>query len=148
MKRLFLDDWRFPIKCAEYMYRRGIDCKIYHEEWIIVRSYGEFVEWITANGLPDMISFDHDLADVVELKENLSIEKWFDLENNKEYTGADCAQWLINYCIDNNKSIPEFTVHSDNPGGSDNINGKLIHFRDKYEQIKNLKADSIEYERD
>ena len=64
------------------------------------------------------ISFDHDLADVVELKEELPIEQWFDLENNKEYTGMDCAKWLVNYCLDNNKPLSKYAVHSANPAGA------------------------------
>ena len=84
---LFLDDYRMPIDCANYMYRKNVDCRIYHKEWNIVRSYWQFVKWIEENELPDFISFDHDLGDVVELKEELPIEQCFDLENKKEYTG-------------------------------------------------------------
>lgn len=125
---LFLDDYRFPIDCASYMYRKGVDCRIYHKDWIIVRSYGQFVSWIEKNGLPDYISFDHDLADVFELKEELAIEEWFDLTENKEYTGMDCAKWLVNYCLDKDKKLPDYAVHSWNPVGADNIDGLLKSF--------------------
>lgn len=131
MKRLFLDDERIPIDCAHYMYRRGVDCRIYHEEWIIVRSYKQFTNWITENGLPDIISFDHDLADVFQLKETLDIHEWFDAEGNREYTGMNCAQWLVNYCLDNKKELPSFIVHSANPCGTENINGLLKNFKEK-----------------
>ena len=130
-KLLFLDDWRMPIDCASYMYRRGVDCKIYHKEWIIVKSYGQFINWINQNGLPDFISFDHDLGDVAELKESLDKNEWFDTINNKEYTGMDCAKWLVNYCLDNNLSLPQFAVHSANPSGSANIEGLLKNFKEK-----------------
>jgi len=119
--RLFLDDYRVPIDCARYMYRKGVDCRIYHEEWIIVRSYGQFIKWIVDNGLPEIISFDHDLTDVVELKEDLPIEEWFDLENSREYTGMDCARWLMNYCLETNKPLPKYVIHSSNPDGSKNM---------------------------
>lgn len=125
---LFLDDYRMPIDCASYMYRKNVDCRIYHKEWSIVRSYWQFVKWIKKNGLPDFISFDHDLADVVELKEELPIEQWFDLENNKEYTGMDCAKWLVNYCLDNDKPLPKYAVHSANPAGAENIEGLFQSF--------------------
>lgn len=125
---LFLDDYRMPIDCATYMYRKNVDCRIYHKEWSIVRSYWQFVKFIEENGLPDFISFDHDLADVVELKEELPIEQWFDLANNKEYTGMDCAHWLVNYCLDNNKQLPNYIVHSSNPAGTENIEGLLKSF--------------------
>ena len=130
-KLLFLDDYRMPIDCASYMYRKGVDCKIYHKEWHIVRSYIQFINWINKNGLPDFISFDHDLADVFELKEELPIEQWFDFDNNREYTGMDCAKWLVNYCLDNNKSLPRFVVHSANPSGMANIEGLLNNFNEK-----------------
>lgn len=131
---LFLDDYRMPIDCATYMYRRGVDCKIYHEEWVIVRSYLQFVQWIEENGLPVFISFDHDLADVVELKEGLPVEEWFDLDSNREYNGMDCAKWLVNYCMDNDKPLPNYTVHSANPCGTENIEGLLASFLKSYKK--------------
>jgi hypothetical protein len=127
-KILFLDDWRMPIDCAKYMFYRNVDCKIYHQEWDIVRSYGDFVKWITENGLPNLISFDHDLADVEELKEELSIYDWFDIDKNREYTGVDCARWLTNYCLDNSLKLPSFVIHSANPEGSKNIESVLNSF--------------------
>ncbi len=130
-KKLFLDDYRVPKDCASYMYQRGQNVLIYHEDWEIVRSYKQFCDWITKNGLPDIISFDHDLADVHELKESLVIDEWFDLTENREYTGMDCAKWLVNYCLDNKLELPNFIVHSANPAGCDNINGLLKNFKEK-----------------
>lgn len=76
---------------------------IYDElEWEIVRYYKEFVEIIQKCGLPETISFDHDLGD--------------------DKTGFDCAKWLINYCIDNKKELPaDIFIHSMNTAGSLNI---------------------------
>jgi hypothetical protein len=91
MKKLYLDDIRTPKT----------------EGWDIVRSYNEFVSWIETNGLPDMVSFDHDLGEV------------------DEKTGYDAAKWLGQYCIDNNISLPEYNVHSANPVGSANIEAYL-----------------------
>ncbi len=125
---LFLDDYRMPVDCAKYMYRKGIDCRIYHKEWVIVRSYGQFTKWITENGLPEFISFDHDLSDIEELKEGLPIEEWFNLTENKEYTGMECAKWLVEYCMDNNKPLPQFAVHSANVPGTQNIEGLLNNY--------------------
>jgi len=48
MKKLYLDDVRCPKT----------------EGWDIVRTYDDFVSWITKNGLPDEVSFDHDLAEI------------------------------------------------------------------------------------
>jgi hypothetical protein len=127
--KLFLDDMRIPIDCATYMWQRGVNCTIYREDWEIVRSYKEFKEWILKNGLPEFISFDHDLADVEELKENLPITDWFDLDGNKEWTGMDCAHFLVDYCIDNDLVLPNFAVHSANPAGTENIKGLLTNFK-------------------
>ena len=102
---LFLDDYRQPLDCAQYMYRKQVDCRIYHKEWDIVRSYKEFIDWVDINGLPGLISFDHDLGDVVELKSELPIESWFNLDNDTEYTGMDCAKWLIDYCLDHDLTV-------------------------------------------
>lgn len=125
---LFLDDYRLPIECASYMYQRGVDCRIYHKEWVVVRSYGAFVEYINECGLPQFISFDHDLADVDELKEGLPFDQWFNSDANREYTGMDCAKFLVDYCMDNGLKLPEFAVHSANPAGYENIKGLLDNF--------------------
>jgi hypothetical protein len=136
IKRLFLDDLRIPTDCPKthYMTYRGVDLTIYHEEWNIVRSHGQFVNWIEQNGLPDLISFDNDLGDDTNLKGVLPIEEWFDIDNNREYTGYDSAHWLVNYCLDNNLILPEFAVHSANPAGYENIQGLLTSF--KKQQLK------------
>jgi hypothetical protein len=59
MHNLFLDDERFPIG----------------DNWEIVRSYEEAVEFVLNNGLPRFVSFDHDLG--------------------TEKTGYDFAKWLL-----------------------------------------------------
>ena len=123
-KYLFLDDIRFPSDAFTYTN----ELMFLDEDWNIVRTYEQFIKWITNNGLPDMVSFDHDLADYHELKTVLDIEEWFDLDENREYTGMDCAKWLVDYCIDNNKKCPEFYCHSMNPVGKDNIEGLLSSF--------------------
>ena len=116
MKRLFLDDWRIPRDCATYMWQRT-DCRIYHEEWDIVRSYGQFVEWIEKNGVPDLVKFDYDLADVDELKEELPIEEWFNLDENRVYTGLDCVEFLLDFCNKNDFKFTEYVIHSVNTDG-------------------------------
>lgn len=126
---LFLDDRRVPTDCISYMGVRGVNPAIYSEEWIIVRSYGEFVRWVTNNGMPDFISFDHDLGDVPELKASIDFEDWYSVGEERELTGMDCAKWLVEYCMDYNHRLPDFAVHSDNPGGRENISGLLKSFK-------------------
>lgn len=121
MKRLFIDDYRVPVDCAHYMYRRKVDCKIYHEEWEIVRTYKDFCDWITKKGVPDIISFDYDLADNFELREDSPIKNWFSMTEDRVYTGMDCAEWLVNYCMENKLKLPQYIVHSVNPYGCEII---------------------------
>ncbi len=57
---LFLDDFRMPADVVLYMPK----CAYYTDrEWVIVRSYDEFVKTIEEMGIPQAVSFDHDLAD-------------------------------------------------------------------------------------
>jgi hypothetical protein len=95
--KMFLDDVR--------------DAKVTYpnESMITVRSYEDAVTWIKENGVPSVISFDHDLGDGC--------------------TGFDFAKWIVERDIDENSAfIPlDFTymVHSANPIGRDNICGLL-----------------------
>jgi hypothetical protein len=121
---LFLDDFRFPEHTAFYMAQE------YHDQyqlrnWEIVRSYDAFVDHISTKGLPDLISFDHDLA-----FEHYDASTWHSDQQYKEKTGYDCALWLVNYCKINGYTIPPSLVHSQNPHGARRIRelmgGKLI----------------------
>ena len=111
MKRLlWLDDIRNPLE-NNWLVFSPID-QPYEVIW--VKKYHEFVSWITENGLPDAICFDHDLSDI-------HINK----STYKEMTGMDCAKWLVEYCMDNNKKLPLYNIQSANPVGKDNIDGLL-----------------------
>ena len=48
-----------------------------------------------------MIHFDHDLGG--------------------DKSGYDCAKWLIDWCIENDYKVPDYTIHSANPVGRKNI---------------------------
>lgn len=101
LKKLFLDDVRIPKT----------------EGWEIVRNYDDFIKWIDENGLPDVISFDHDLSDISDMA--------------KEKTGYDAAKWVCEYCWVNGIPIPDYNVHSANPVGRDNINQLLSSYKKK-----------------
>ena len=101
MYNLFLDDERMPKNAFTYTKNQ-----LYLDlDWVVVRNYDEFVSYIKENDMPDLISFDHDLADI----------------NYDEKTGYDCAKWLINICIDQNINPPNYMVHSMNNVGRRNI---------------------------
>ena len=106
---LYLDDFRNPSDSAYYL-KNNIYLKL---EWVVVRNYNEFVKCIEKNGIPEIISFDHDLADIhYDYQTDLSSEK----------TGYDCAKWFIDYIIDNNLQLPKkILIHSMNLVGSKNI---------------------------
>jgi hypothetical protein len=113
MYNLFLDDFRDPEDCFEYM--RHIPYIM--EDWITVRSYDEFVKIIQEKGIPNIISFDHDLSDIHYKKQTI-----IDYSQYTEKTGYHCANWLINYCIDNKKELPAtILIHTQNHAGSLNI---------------------------
>jgi hypothetical protein len=87
------------------------------KEWIVVRNFYAFITIIQNKGIPDSISFDHDLSD-----SHYNTELNIPYDQYTEKTGYHCAKWLIDYCIDNNKKLPaEILIHSMNPAGSLNI---------------------------
>jgi hypothetical protein len=120
MKKLFLDDIRNPGDCVSYMRPNE---QYYDIDWDIVRNYNDFVNYINENGVPDEISFDHDLADEhydpSMYKSHEEYNKGYD--NFKDKTGYDCVKWLSDYCVENIIPMPKCYVHSMNPVGRDNI---------------------------
>lgn len=123
MKYLFLDDERMPGDVT-WVIIGGVGS--WGTDWQIVRSLQEAKEWVTKNGFPDVISFDHDLGI------NHYVGDYSDGN-----TGYDFAKWLIEYDIDTG-TMPsdfKFTVHSKNPIGSENIRSIL----ENYIRFKNNK---------
>lgn len=121
-KALYLDDQRTPTKTIPG-----------YEPWFVVRNYAQFTEWITTHGIPDLISFDHDLA-------NEHIDDYFrqklafgyqhpNYDEYTEKTGLDCAKWLVEYCQEKNISLKGCSVHSHNPVGASNIHSLLNGFK-------------------
>ena len=125
MYNLFLDDVRSPKSAYSYM-----QLPIYLQaEWIVVRNYYAFISLIQSKGVPDMISFDHDLAD-----EHYKVQDFNYSNEEYEKTGYHCAKWLIDYCLDNKKELPKkIIVHSMNPYGSQNIKSLFETFFKVYE---------------
>ena len=89
---LFLDDERFPIYNDKYDTR-------------IARTVENAMKLVKTRGIPIRISFDHDLG----------------LDTG---SGLDFAKAFCNYLMDNNLALPDnfsYTIHSQNPVGSENI---------------------------
>ncbi len=117
MYNLFLDDTRNPKEVYEYTFRY-----LYLEkEWKIVKNYDEFVNTIQINGIPNIISFDHDLGLEHYIHQYTKSEE-IPYDQYTEKTGYDCAKWLIDYCIENKLELPKMIlIHSMNVIGAQNI---------------------------
>jgi hypothetical protein len=124
--KLFLDDIRNPKDVLAY-----INHPVYGEEWDVVRSFGEFCEYLRTKPFPSLISFDHDLADEHYVHGNFN--------EYTEKTGYHCAMFLIGWCLDNDLPLPGCMIHSMNPVGTQNIAKLLNHFhKHRHEYIKVL----------
>ena len=105
---LFLDDEREP---------EQVDWVVMPKTWhtIVVRNFDTFRAYIHNNPMPDWISFDHDLAPA----------HYEAMMTNGDYrrekTGLDCAKWLADYCHRHDEPFPQYSVHSLNPVGRQNI---------------------------
>lgn len=100
--RMFLDDIRNPPK----------------GEWVVVRSYEEATKYIIDNGMPNFVSFDHDLG---------ATEPPYSIPHE---TGYDFAKWLCEVDMDFGW-LPkdfDFKVHSANPVGAQNIESYLRNY--------------------
>lgn len=127
MKYLFLDDIRIPSEVGNYIYSEPM----YRlEEWYIVRDYVNFTYIIESQGLPEVISFDHDLGEDVAIinREFMSKRKARAIKRESK-SGYDCAKWLVEYCQDRNLPLPKCYVHSMNPVGAENIKNLLNNFK-------------------
>ena len=92
--KMYLDEIQTPIEEFDF----------------IARSFDEAVSIIKENGVPNFISFDHDLG--------------VDCDGNILKTGYDLAKWLVNSDLDNEYTLPfnfKYKVHSQNPVGKRNI---------------------------
>ena len=102
-------------------------------EWSWVKNFDEFVAWVRANGIPDILAFDHDLdeeAYALYVKNGGYVDREIDYSEYKEKTGFHCAQWLVEHCMDTGSQLTaEFHAHSMNPGGRENISRLLTRYR-------------------
>ena len=103
--------------------------------WVIARDYHQFVDILKNNfDHINFISFDHDISS-------------YDIDE-KELTGKDAAEFLINYCMDNNKQLPDWFVHSDNTGGNRNIRQLLTNYMYRVEGRLDKMVDAYGYVND
>lgn len=82
-------------------------------EWVWAKTYEDAVSLIEENGLPEHISFDHDLGD------------------SEAKTGYDLAKWIVNADLDGKIDISStwtYTLHTANPVGRENIRSLLDNY--------------------
>lgn len=112
---LFLDDERnvADVKWVQY--------PLVH--WVVVRNYQEFVDTVIKNGIPQRVSFDHDLADkhYLEYFKACEEKREFNYNASPEKTGYHACKWLIEHCLDKNIPLPECYIHTQNSIGKNNI---------------------------
>jgi len=127
---LFLDDKRKDPTVVHNI-NRGLGIAFgKSNNWIIARDYHSFIDILVDNfDYIDFISFDHDISS-------------YDLSDN-ELTGKDAAQFLLDYCMDNNKLLPDWFVHSDNTGGNENIRKLFISYM--YRVENRISSDRLTY---
>jgi hypothetical protein len=132
---LFLDDIRQPYQVGNYMLPVGLRTLYRKLPWIIVRNYQEFVKMIEEKGLPELVSFDHDLAEIHYRGGKTTIEYWPE-------TGLDCMKWMIEYIMDHKAKPPDVLVHSMNPDGAKNIDTLFTNFLKHYKWENSKESDT------
>ena len=138
---LWLDDQRDPYrylntKSTSATFARNKQfydnlLKQYNANFVWVKNLYQFIDYIEKNGIPQFVSFDHDLNNRGG-GEGLSDEQ--KLSNN----GVNCAKWLVNYCKQMGQPLPKFYVHSANPKHGPEINKVLTSENKKMKKIIRL----------
>lgn len=129
--KIFLDDFRKPVDCVAYMYKRiGAAIVLYKSDWIVVKNYPEFRAAVDKyKGEITHVSFDHDLADG---HYHRNMQKGVINYNSADFnsddynkTGYHCAVYLRDAYQADGLEMPVMYVHSMNPVGAENIKNAL-----------------------
>ena len=95
MHSLFVDPKKYP-KDITWAY-------LPDKEYVLIRTFDQFISHIEANGLPEFLSMDHKL-------------------------GLECATWLCLYCKKFNLDIPSYMIHSKNKLESKRVSNILAFY--------------------
>lgn len=130
-KLLWLDDIRDPNNDTWLNWLINENVNILDYDMVWVKSYNAFTEYIIKNGLPDLISFDHDLGqgDAADRVNQGMTKKQSRTLKKETLSGFDCTKWLVEYCLNNKKHIPAYKIQSANPVGAENIKHLIENFR-------------------
>lgn len=123
---LFLDDERMPKKASINQVPLETVTGIGNVQWTIARNFDAFVALIQGKGVPEVVTFDHDLGEehVKELVEKGIFADYTRFKN----TGYSCAEYLCHYCLEKEIPFPKWYVHSFNPVGAENIRALINNF--------------------
>ncbi|WP_206531800.1 cyclic-phosphate processing receiver domain-containing protein [Sphingobacterium sp. DR205] len=106
-KGIFLDDIRFPSDLTHYISKEELVPYLL-TNWTVIRNYQDFVAYISKNGIPSIISFDHDLG--------------VNLDNTEAESGYDAVKYIVDFIIEQQSQVfPQVLCHSQNPVGKANI---------------------------
>ena len=122
MYKLFLDDERKPVNAAHYT---GDDC-YFEENWIIACTFKEFFEIIEEKGMPELISFDHDLD---SSHYEFAVADYIPYEKIMTETGFHILLALMMYCYKNNVELPEIKIHTMNITGEKNLKNLISVYK-------------------
>lgn len=115
---LFLDDVRNPYDISTMGYMK-LRTRVNYQtiNWVIVRNFDQFKAVVDLRGIPELISYDHDLSE-----EHYNPAMYDSVDAYKEIssgfvekTGLDCAKYIIASL--GNIKHPPYLVHSMNPAG-------------------------------
>lgn len=111
MSFLFLDDMRKPSD-VEWVNLPALP-------WDIVKNYDEFVDYIDKNGIPKIVSFDHDLhPEHYKFNPNLIMYKDY-FSKMKYKTGYNCLEYMVNKIKEEKLEHPEMIyIHTLNQTGA------------------------------
>jgi hypothetical protein len=124
MYNLFLDDTRMPkdayIHNNNSLVSLNAKSDISDDDWVIVRNYTEFAQTLELLGMPEAVSFDHDLCyEHIKHYFNTTVSTGvIEYGNLKEKTGMHCAQEFVRKWqeLKQNKQLRVF-IHSANQYG-------------------------------
>lgn len=124
MINLILDDVRDATQCfhvtGNQMYLQL--------DWVVVKTYDEFVYYIQTHPLPDRISYDNDLCHEHYLEGAYYEYKFFNYDKVLEKTGYHACLWMIDQCIEHKIQMPESYAHSMNPYGKMKIESAIKQY--------------------
>lgn len=120
--------------------------------WVVLRSYGEFTNYITEyyklfRVMPELFSFDHDLTqEYLEWFFMHPGERIVEYQDFKTKSGLHCARWLVEVCEKNNISLESTLLasHSHNESGR----GIIIEYLNNYKRKKYGPAKANAFEKD